>query len=285
MSEDRNVDVLYFLSDALVVSTLPPGERLKLVCKLLGVSTPDSVQFGARCCRLENLGDRQTRALKQVLNELVQGIFGAVWAGDADPQGLRQLLLSQEETVPQKNALKLVGSYRVAIGLAYALRTVDHQRTDHFHQLLSIAAHRLTYEETKGLLRDAVVPSLLTRKVKKSHPAEAVPEAVEAVAPPTVIGSSDLFKDFPTKHAFKAARSLTIEVGGPGIARESVVHRRLNTMPGEVLSHLLQFVSENRRTLEPSLANAASNKVFALNKDPFRLYGDYVVSALYFVGQ
>jgi len=52
-----------------------------------------------------------------------------------------------------------------------------------------------------------------------------------------------------------------------------------------VLTHLLQFVSENRRTLEPSLANAASNKVFALNKDPFRLYGDYVVSVLCFVGQ
>ena len=58
------------------------------------------------------------------------------------------------------------------------------------------------------------------------------------------------------------------------------MHARLNTMPEEVMVHLEQFVSENRRTLEASQANATSNKVFALNKAPFQLYDDYVVSRM-----
>ena len=283
---------MYLLSDAFNASNLSPADRLKLVCKLLGVSAPETLQFGARCCRLANLKDSQTRALKHVLNQLMHGVFDVVWAGDADPQGLRQLLESKEETVPKQISLKLVGSFRAAVGLAYALRTVDHQRNDQFYQLLSIAAHGLTHEETKVLLRDAVVPSLLTRKCKKAHPVVAVLEAA-ASAPPNAIGNSDVpeeacihgvsgavLKEFPSKYAFKEARNLIIEVGGPGIAREAVVHARLNTMPEEVMVHLEQFVSENRRTLEASQANATSNKVFALNKAPFQLYDDYVVSRM-----
>jgi hypothetical protein len=35
-------------------------------------------------------------------------------------------------------------------------------------------------------------------------------------------------------------------------------------MPKDVLDHLVQFLSENRRTLEASIQNAAAGKVYAL---------------------
>ena len=58
--ENSSVYVLYLLSDAFDVSAVPAGERLKMVCKLVGVVTPKTLQFGARSRRLENLDTRQT---------------------------------------------------------------------------------------------------------------------------------------------------------------------------------------------------------------------------------
>jgi len=270
--ENSSVYVLFLLSDAFDVSALPAGERLKMVCKLLGVVTPGTLQFGARSRRLENLDTRQTGALKHLLHQLVESVFSVVWAGDADPEGLRRLLMLNEETTPSSIAERLAGSFRLAIGLAYALRRVDHQRGGHYHQLLSIAAKDLTYEQTKVLLVDAVPVALLTRKAQSGA---AILSAISGG--PSLGGSTMSMKPFPTMHAFKAARHTALECGGPGIAHEVEVHVRLCTMPAEVVAHMLQYVSENRRVLEASQTNATTNKVYALNKDPHSLYCDYLV--------
>ena len=241
------------------MSKMTSAERLQIAGKLLGVKKEDVNQFGARTSRLANLAVSHRRALRKNLECCLEGIFALVWVGDADELGLRALLGLEKSS--SGIGEKLVQSFRTSVALAYSLRKIDHQRqTSHFHQLLSISAANMTYDETKRLLKDAVSPLLLTR----------------TSAPALRMNVSGPLKAFPTPHAFKEARKHVREVG-PGLPQRRVVHQRLNTMPEAVLEHLAQYLSENRRTLEASNQNADAGKVYALNKSPFKMYTEYLV--------
>lgn len=262
----------YMVSEEFDVSKMTSAERLQIAGKLLGVKKEDVNQFGARTSRLANLAVRHRRALRKTLECCLEGIFALVWVGDADELGLRALLGLEKSS--SGIGEKLVHSFRTSVALAYSLRKIDHQRqTSHFHQLLSISAANMTYDETKRLLKDAVSPSLLTRT---KHTRKQSASSSATSAPALRMNVSGPLKAFPTPHAFKEARKHVREVG-PGLPQRRVVHQRLNTMPEAVLEHLAQYLSENRRTLEASNQNADAGKVYALNKSPFKMYTEYLV--------